>query len=140
MKGRKPDLKVIEGESETPALDVPAHIPAEMAEEWRTVSIDLVERKLMNEAMRGGLDAYIMALWNMRQAQEQIDKHGLLIDAGKGILKQNPAVSLLGKAQQVVLRLSVEMGLTPASRSRAAFQPSKEKEDDNIFSHAGLDL
>lgn len=141
MRGRKPELRVIEG-SGSPTeqlLSPPAHIPAAMHEEWRTVAADLTERKLMTDAMLGSLDAYIMALWNMRQAQEQIDRHGLLVDAGKGILKQNPAVSLLGKAQQVVLRLAVELGLTPAARSRPSQQPPKDKEDD-IFSVAGLDL
>lgn len=141
MRGRKPELRVIEGNrSQGESFSSPpAHIPVAMHDEWRTVSADLADRRLMTEAMAGSLDAYIMALWNMRQAQEQIDRHGLLVDAGKGILKQNPAVSLLGKAQQVVLRLAVELGLTPAARSRASQQPPKDKEDD-IFSVAGLDL
>lgn len=141
MRGRKPELRVIEGSCSHPEqlFAPPAHIPEPMQDEWLKVATDLRERKLLTDAMGGSLDAYIMALWNMRQAQEQIDKHGLLIDAGKSILKQNPAVSLLGKAQQVVLRLSVELGLTPAARSRATFQPPKEKDDD-IFSHAGMDF
>ncbi len=141
MRGRKPDLKVIEGNVVRIDDDfsAPDHIPALMRDEWLMVAADLRERKLLTEAMGGSLDAYIMALWNMRQAQEQIDRYGLLVDAGKGILKQNPAVSLLGKAQQVMVRLATELGLTPASRSRSSLQPQKDKEDD-IFSVAGLDL
>lgn len=139
MRGRKPELRVVEGAGDWGDVSPPAHIPEQMRDEWRTVAIDLRERKLLTDAMTGSLDAYILALWNMRRAQEQIDLHGLLVDAGKGILKQNPAVSLLGKAQQVVLRLSMELGLTPASRSRSSLQQSTEKEDD-IFSVAGLDL
>lgn len=136
MKGRKPDLKVIEGSGPRPddELRPAAHIPPAMHDDWRKVANDLSERGLLNEAMGGSLDAYIMALWNMRQAQEQIDKHGLLIAAGNNILKQNPAVSLLGKAQQVVLRLSAELGLTPAARSRASLQQPKKSEDGGQFS------
>ncbi|MBB3289909.1 MULTISPECIES: phage terminase small subunit P27 family [unclassified Rhizobium] len=116
-RGRKADLKVIEGGmTETPA--VPAHIPDAMRSEWLAVVDDLRERQMLTEAMFGTVDAYVMALWNMRKAQEAIDLHGPLIDGGKGILKQNPAVSLLGKAQSTVLRLAAELGLTPAARSR----------------------
>ncbi len=142
MKGRKPDLKVIE-ENVVKIDDdfsAPDHIPEPMRNEWLTVSADLRERSLLTDAMNGSLDAYIMALWNMRRAQKQIDEHGELISDGRGSLKANPAINLLGKAQEVFLRLSTELGLTPAARSRAAFQPQKEKDDDNIFSHAGLDL
>lgn len=134
MRGRKPELKVVDEDFAVPAeaRPVPAHIPAAMHEDWRTVADDLAKRKLLTESMAGSVDAYVMALWNMRQAQAQIEEHGLLINAGKGILKQNPAVSLLGKAQQVVLRLSTELGLTPASRSRASQQPPKEPNDDQF--------
>lgn len=141
MKGRKPDLKVIEGKAveDCNLFSAPDHIPEPMREGWLKVAADLRARKLLTEAMDGSLDAYIMALWNMRRAQQMIDEHGELIPDGKGSLKANPAINLLGKAQEVFLRLSTELGLTPVSRSRAALQPPKEKEDD-IFSHAGMDF
>ena len=128
-RGRKPDLKVIEGGLEGQP-DVPAHIPREMRDEWRAVADDLIARKLLTEAMFGSLDAYIMAQWNLRLAQKQIDTHGLLVPSGKdGVLKQNPAVSLLGKSQEAVMRLAAELGLTPASRAKTA--PKKDKDDDS---------
>jgi P27 family predicted phage terminase small subunit len=89
-----------------------------MRSEWLAVTDDLRKRQMLTEAMFGSVDAYVMALWNMRTAQEALDRHGALIDGGKGILKQNPAISLLGKAQSTVLRLASELGLTPAARSR----------------------
>lgn len=141
MKGRKPDLRVIEGSApgeEFPGA--PDHIPELMREEWLKVSSDLRERKLLTDSMNGSLDAYIMALWNMRRAQKQIDEHGELIADGKGSLKANPAINLLGKAQEVFLRLSTELGLTPASRSRAAFQPNQEQRQNDLFGSTGLDI
>lgn len=144
MKGRKPHLKVVETTEDHSQFDprersdweqsVPDHIPAEMADEWRKVVYDLTGRKLLVGSMLGSVDAYILALWNARLAQKEIDKHGLLVASGKdGVVKQNPAVSLLGKANEAVLRLATELGLTPASRSKAAFQPPKEQEKD-LFS------
>jgi len=58
-----------------------------------------------------------MALWNMRRAQQMIDQHGELISDSKGSLKANPAINLLGKAQEVFFRLSTELGL-PASEAK----------------------
>lgn len=141
MRGRKPELRVIEGNrsQEERFCSPPSHIPVAMHDEWQTVAADLTERKLLTDAMGGSLDAYIMALWNMRGAQKKIEEHGELIPDGKGSLKANPAINLLGKAQEVFLRLSTELGLTPAARSRPSQQPPKDKEDD-IFSHAGLDF
>lgn len=133
MKGRKAELRVIEGGLDH-IPDVPAHIPCDMWDEWLGVMAELTERKVLTDAMRGSVDAYVMAMHNARLAQRAIDQHGLLVASGKeGVLKQNPAVSLLGKAQEAVMRLAVELGLTPASRSRPGFQPPKE-EDNDLFS------
>lgn len=141
MKGRKPDLRLVEEQAEIvdaskvdTDLAPPGHIPEAMHDEWRTVAADLAERKLLNDAMRGSLDAYVMTLWTMRQAQAALDKHGVLVDAGNGILKQNPAASMLGKARDASIRLATELGLTPASRSRKTMQPPKDDKDGGQFS------
>jgi P27 family predicted phage terminase small subunit len=134
VKGRKAELRVIEdGLDYVPG--VPLHIPAAMADEWTSVMAELTERKVLTDAMRGSVDAYVMAMHNAREAQKAIDAHGVLIPSGKdGILKQNPAVSLLGKANETIMRLAVELGLTPASRSKPAFQAPPEKQND-LFSN-----
>lgn len=131
-RGPKPELKVIEG-GLTEAPSVPPHIPAEMRGEWRGVVDELIARKIFTQAMVGSVDAYVMAQWNLRLAQKQVDQHGLLVPSGKeGVLKQNPAVSLLGKAQEAVMRLAGELGLTPAARAKT--MPAKKDGDDGQFS------
>ncbi|HEY0960653.1 MAG TPA: phage terminase small subunit P27 family [Novosphingobium sp.] len=120
-RGRKAELKVIEGGGVKDVPDeVPAHIPAAMHAEWLAIVADLKARRMLTEAMYGTVDSYVLALWNMRKAQEALDLHGPLVDGGKGILKKNPAATMLGKAQGTVTRLAAELGLTPASRSRSA--------------------
>lgn len=118
-RGRKAELKVIEGGGvkDVPS-EVPAHIPAAMHAEWLAIVADLKGRRMLTEAMHGTVDSYVFAVWNMRKAQEKLDEFGPLIEGGKGILKQNPAATMLGKAQGTVTRLAAELGLTPASRSR----------------------
>jgi len=127
-RGRKAELKVIEGGGsvERSAENVPSHIRPEMHGEWLAVVADLKRRRIFTEAMLGAIDAYVTALWNMRQAQDALDLHGQLIPGPKGVLMKNPAVTLHGKAQATVMRLSAELGLTPAARSRP-----KMREDDD---------
>lgn len=129
-RGRKAELQVIEGGLEEVPGEVPAHIPSAMHTEWLAVVEDLRNRKMLTDAVLGTVDAYVLAISNARKAQEAIDTHGLLIDAGKGILKQNPAVSLLGKSQSTIMRLAAELGLTPASRSRKNMQGDAPEEGE----------
>lgn len=129
-RGRKAELKVIEGGGvkEVPN-DVPDHIPAPMHGEWRAVVEDLKSRHMLTESAYGTVDSYVLAQWNMRKAQEALDLHGPVVDGGKGILKQNPAATMLGKAQNTVTRLAAELGLTPASRSRPKMGGDGGKDD-----------
>lgn len=134
-RGRKAELQVIEGGRQDIPDDVPAHIPSGMHTEWLAVVEDLRDRQMLTDAVLGTVDAYVLAMWNARKAQEAIDTHGPLIDAGKGILKQNPAVSLLGKSQSTIMRLAAELGLTPAARSRKKMKPddSGQLDIDDLF-------
>lgn len=128
-RGRKAELKVIEGGlTEKPA--VPAHIPVAMHDEWLAVVAELTGRKVITDAMLGTIDAYVMAMFNARKAQDALDLHGVLIDGGKGILKQNPAATLLGKSNSTIQRLAAELGLTPASRSRPRMRGDAGSDDD----------
>lgn len=127
-RGRKADLVVIEGGLQD-VPDAPAHIPVEMHSDWLAVVADLRDRKMLTEAVSGSVDAYVMAMWNARKAQEALTTYGTLIDGGKGILKQNPAVSLLGKSQSTILRLAAELGLTPAARSRKKMNDDQSGDD-----------
>lgn len=128
-RGRKAELQVIEGGLSDIPDALPAHIPEAMRPEWLAVVADLRDRKMLNDAVLGTVDAYVLAMWNARTAQEAIETYGALINAGKGILKQNPAVSLLGKSQSTIMRLAAELGLTPAARSRKKMQGGADEDE-----------
>lgn len=126
-RGRKADFVVIEGGlQESP--EVPAHIPADMKQEWLDVVEDLRKRKMLTDAMLGTVEAYVMALHNMRLAQKDIEKYGVVVDSPKGPVK-NPACTLHGKAQSTISRLAAELGLTPASRSRPNMRGGNASDD-----------
>ncbi len=116
----------------TEAPPMPDSLPDAMTGEWDTVVSDLTEREILNEAMLGTVETYIRAKWNERQAQKAIDEHGAVVRASDGSLKQNPASSLLGKSQAVIVRLSAELGLTPASRARSGMKQDKDEDSDQF--------
>lgn len=126
-RGRKAELRVIEGGAvEAVPETVPAHIPADMHSEWHIIVEDMKQRRVLTEAMMGSVNAYVMAMYNARKAQAEIDKHGILIPDAKGVQKKNPAIGFLGKSQSEILRLSAELGLTPASSSRPKMKAGED--------------
>lgn len=139
-RGRKHDLVVIEG-GNNGALDImpkpPAALPPDLAADWSAIVADLTERKLLTDTMLGAVEMYVTAIGNVRKAQAAIEQHGVLVTGAEGAMKPNPAQGLLWRSQAIVARLAAELGLTPASRSKAAFQTPKEEEDD-LFSKMGI--
>lgn len=138
-RGRKAELQVIEG-GLSGAPDIPESIPAGMHDEWRAVIADLEKRKVLTDAMLPTVESYILAISNMRMAQAALTKHGALIIGRDGIPKQNPAVSLLGKCNTAIQRLSAELGLTPASRSRKNMTGGSEEGGGNDGQISMFDL
>ncbi len=143
-RGRKAELRVIEGgTTEKLPATIPDHIPPEMHGEWTSIVDELTSRRVLTEAMMGGVHAYVMAMFNARKAQTEIDLHGVLIKDAKGVLKKNPAIGFLGKSQSEILRLSAELGLTPASSSRSKMKgggADKEEEPDLFNGKSLLDF
>lgn len=135
-RGRKAELKTIDG-GLSGVPKAPAEIPDCMLSEWNAVAADLVERKLLTVAMMGVLSTYIIALWSVRQAQKAVEEHGLLVKTAHNMLKPNPASGVLSKSSEQVARLSAELGLTPAARSKQQF--TSKKGDAHDGAPPGLD-
>lgn len=129
--GVKPTLKaIIGGLDGVPPL--PATVPACMADEWNSIAADLNKRKLLATPMLGVLETYVVALWTQRQALEEIQTNGLLVKTAHQAPKANPATAMLKAAQISIARLSAELGISPASRSRAGMggeAPGKDEDD-----------
>jgi P27 family predicted phage terminase small subunit len=128
-RGRKAELKSYDG-GLSGVPKAPAEIPACMIAEWNAVAADLVERKLLTTSMMGVVSTYIIALWSVREAQKELSKHGLLVATAHKMLKPNPASGMLSKGMEQVARLSAELGLTPAARSKQQFGSKKGDAQD----------
>lgn len=132
MKGGKPaELKVIQG-GIVDAPNPPAHLPKDAHNDWNIVTSDLAARKLLTEATLGVVENYCFALYQVRECHKTIAELGMFVRNKDNVPKPNPASSALQKAQEVVARLSVELGLTPSSRSRRGMDGPKKPEKDGI--------
>jgi P27 family predicted phage terminase small subunit len=136
-KGRKPQLRAIDGGLKG-APQAPDHIPDDMVGEWKVVAADMAQRRILTASALGVLSSYVIALWSVREAQAAVAQHGVLVEGAHKALKPNPACGLLSKSLEAVARLSAELGITPAARSKAGFQPKGGEPDDGA--PPGLDL
>lgn len=133
-RGRKAEPRELEDAlTEAPAM--PDSLPDDMRDEWEAVTGELVKRRTLSKGMLGAVETYIIARWMQGEAKKAIAEHGALIASKEGFLKQNPACTILGRAQQAITRLSAELGLTPASRARSGMGPEEDDDgQESLFS------
>ena len=138
MRGRRPELRAIEG-SAPPLAPRPPHIPKSMLREWDRVVSDLQARQLLQPAMLGLVASYTIALFQVAECVKAIERDGSFVRTKTGEPKPHPAHGLLNKAQELVARLGAELGLSPSARSRKGLQGPVASDDDE-GAPAGLDL
>jgi P27 family predicted phage terminase small subunit len=119
-RGAKATLKAIDGGLKG-VPRAPSGIPAAQRGEWETIAADMVQRNILTASMMGILETYIIALWTVRECQKAMAEHGPMTKTAHGMLKPNPAHGMMAKAMETVARLSAELGLTPAARSKQGF-------------------
>ncbi|MBI1209664.1 MAG: phage terminase small subunit P27 family [Azospirillum sp.] len=133
MRGRKPELKAIEGGlSRLPPA--PSWLPTEAKAEWRRVVPGLRQRKTLTREDLPMLEAYCLASGTVRRMQATIATEGDMVTNDKGDQKRHPAFQTLFQALTETRRLAAELGLTPASRCKAA---ATGTDDDDL---SDLDL
>lgn len=137
MRGRRPALRAIEG-GKSKALQPPAHLPRDMHAEWRTIIADLQGRDLLADSMLGVLASYITAVWTVAACRKALAKDGFFVKTKGQQPKPHPAAGMLSKYLEIVSRLSAELGLTPAARSRKAMQGPEVQRDDDDISALGI--
>lgn len=119
MRGAKPKLEAIAGGlSKFPPA--PAWLPQEAKVEWRRIVPGLAERKTLTVEDMATVESYCLACGMVRSSQKLIAAEGEMVDDGRGVKKRHPAHQTLFQALTESRRLAAELGLTPASRSKAA--------------------
>lgn len=140
MRGRRPALKAIAGGKDTAsAISLPpAHVPRSMRKEWLRVVSDLQSRKLLVDVALPVVASYCVALWQTAECMKALQQDGMFTRTKNGEPRPHPAVGVLNKLHELVARLSAELGITPAARSRKGLAGPQEPDHDGA--PAGLDI
>jgi len=142
MRGRKPKsakLKLLEGNpgkrpledtSPKPKPILPkrsSHLKGEARRAW-----DFYNREAywLTEADATILEVLCVEIGIACEARKIINREGIL-DESKPTVRPHPACKVANDADKIIIRLSQELGFTPASRSRLNL-PEPDNEDDEL--------
>jgi P27 family predicted phage terminase small subunit len=98
----------------------PAHLTAPAAREWRRVSRVLRDAGVLTAADTAALAAYCQAWGRWVEAEERLQEVQLLYRTPSGHVQQSPWLGIIHKQLELMGRYMVELGMTPASRSRVS--------------------
>ena len=117
MRGRKPELKAIEGGlARVPRA--PAWLSPEAKQEWARVVPALIRRRVLTAEELGTVEAYCLAVGLIRRCQEAIAREGETITTDLGAARRHPMFTTLFQSMTEARRLAAELGLTPTSRNK----------------------
>lgn len=127
MRGLKP-ATITPGTSPVVTVPLPpTYLSKEAKAEWRKVApILILERKVLTVADMATLASYCIAAGMVIQLDREIQLNGTVLANGK----RNPASTALIQTMQMQLRAAGELGLTPASRSRASLSDAAADDED----------
>lgn len=116
-RGRKAEVRALDG-ALSKAPIAPSWLPEHGKKEWRRVVPQLVaDRKIAAHELQT-VEAYCLAVANMRQAEAIVAKDGPTYISPHGEVKRHPATTLVKEAMEAARRLASELGLTPAARTK----------------------
>ena len=96
----------------------PAHLTPPAAAEWRRVAKALHAMGVLTTFDRAVLAAYCQAYGRWVEAEERLRETPMLFKTPSGYVQQSPWLGIINKQLELMGRYLVELGMTPASRSR----------------------
>ena len=104
----------------------PSWLDKEAKAEWRRIVNDLYNAGLLKEVDRVALANYCQLYSTWKMASLLVQKNGPIIKTSNGNIIQSPALGISNVAQREMMKVLIQFGMTPASRSRLV--PDKETE------------
>ena len=116
MRGRKPNLKVIEGGTAPGCCPVaPSWLTPQAKAEWKRSAPQLHARKLLTPDTLATLESYCIAIGLVRECEDIMSREGRMVEGEDG-QKPHPAFKMQGAAMREARLLAAELGLTPHRR------------------------
>jgi len=86
--------------------------------EWERMTAELKESGIIAKIYQVPLALYCQAYEDYLTALENVRDEGISYRSDKGNQIQNPEVNVMHKAREVLMKIAVEFGLTPSSKTR----------------------
>jgi P27 family predicted phage terminase small subunit len=133
MRGRRPQPTAIrrangnpgkrgynEAEPQPPEglPDCPPHLSAVARAEWDRVAATLHRMGVLTTVDRAALAAYCQSYGRWVEAEDQMKRTPAMLKTPSGYVQQSPWLSVANKQLELMGRYMVELGMTPAARSR----------------------
>jgi P27 family predicted phage terminase small subunit len=96
----------------------PPHLNPAAAAEWRRIAKALQRAGVLTTFDRAALAAYCQAWGRWVEAEERLRETPPLVKTPSGYVQQSPWLTIAHKQLELMGRYMVELGLTPAARSR----------------------
>ena len=117
---QKSRLNLREPKPEGELVDPPDYMPEGAKSAWR-YALECAPPHLLKRLDMSVLEVWACAADLYRKAQTGIAKTGLLVKApNTGVPMQSPYLAIANKQAQIMTKAAIEMGFTPASRSRVS--------------------
>lgn len=109
---------------------IPTWLPRKAVPYWPKLAAMMARAKIATEADEVVLGMYATAFAEWCEAQAAIAKTGVIVKSPSGYPIQNPWVAISNKAFERLHKCGVELGLTPAARSRVKKTGGDDPDDD----------
>ncbi len=110
-------------------------LPRAAKRKWRELCQDHVWGQVLTAADRDILEHYCRLHARLLQAEAMVDEHGLLVTSPNGFPVQSPYVAIANRCRADLIKVAIELGGTPSSRSRLSV-PHRPRRD-NPFARFG---
>lgn len=111
-------------------------LPKEVATIYKSITNELKAAKVLNNLDVDLLETTCYAIYRMRQARELINRDGIVIENGNGVVK-HPAINIERDYQAIFQNGCIQLGLSPSSRTKLAMihlEANAEKStEDEVF-------
>ena len=126
---QKSRLNLREPKPEGELVDPPDYMPEGAKSAWR-YALECAPPHLLKRLDMSVLEVWACAADLYRKAQTGIAKTGLLVKApNTGVPMQSPYLAIANKQAQIMTKAAIEMGFTPASRSRVSLPMEAADQD-----------
>ncbi|AKI27719.1 terminase [Moraxella phage Mcat17] len=134
MKGRKPKPTAIKELTGNPGkralnknepkfaqiteIEPPVWMTDTAVTMWRTVMPELLATGVLTVADVHNVEAFCMSYSRWREAEQEVERYGLVIMDDNGKLNKNPALTIINEAKTQMMKFGSLLGLDPSSRTR----------------------